>query len=362
MGKTRREKNNILFGLTNVKRCLLAALFSVAAFPALLLLALFDAEFAAPYLLPIAFFSIGSAAFALLLYPVAKNKIRQYYDVAVWLYLTAFHLFFVYIAQENILFYYTVVLLAAYIVLMPLESYAVMALGELVCFAALLVKSGVRELSLGQLLFLAGVHLFAFALSRDFYNTKKKYASEEKMLRKERLESEHDPLTGLMNRRGMNRRVEELWKTGLKRQEMVAAFVIDIDLFKSYNDRFGHLQGDECIRRVAHSIADTVKNCGIAARIGGEEFMVFAHGRSVQELCDLAEQVRENVEQLHISKGTPEAYVTVSVGVDVRCVSGDVSLQGLYGRADKALYQAKQNGRNCVRGLLSLKEYREKTG
>lgn len=362
MGKTRREKNNILFGLTNVKRCLLAALFSVAAFPALLLLALFDAEFAAPYLLPIAFFSIGSAAFALLLYPVAKNKIRQYYDVAVWLYLTAFHLFFVYIAQENILFYYTVVLLAAYIVLMPLESYAVMALGELVCFAALLVKSGVRELSLGQLLFLAGVHLFAFALSRDFYNTKRKYASEEKMLRKERLESEHDPLTGLMNRRGMNRCVEELWKTGLKRQEMVAAFVIDIDLFKSYNDRFGHLQGDECIRRVAHSIADTVKSCGIAARIGGEEFMVFAHGRSVQELCDLAEQVRENVEQLHISKGTPETYVTVSVGVDVRCVSGDVSLQGLYGRADKALYQAKQNGRNCVCGLLSLKEYREKTG
>ncbi len=360
--KKRREKNNMIFGLTNVKRCLLAALVSAAVFPALLLLALFDSEFAAPYMIPFAFFSIGSAAFALLFHQVAKNKIRQYYDAVIWLYLIAFHLFFIYIAQENILFYYTVVLMSAYIVLMPLESYAVMILGELVCFAALIVKSGVRELSVGQLLFLAGVHLFAFALSRDFYNTKKNCAIEERKLRREMQESERDPLTGLMNRRGMNRRVDELWQTSLKRKEMVAAFVIDIDLFKSYNDRFGHLQGDECIRRVAHSIADTVKNCGLAARIGGEEFMVFVCGESAREIYSLAEQVRENVEQLHISKGMPEDYVTVSVGVDVRCASGDVSLQGLYGRADKALYQAKQSGRNRVCGLQSLREYRKKTG
>lgn len=359
---TRREKNNMLFGLTNVKRCLLAALASVAVFPGLLILSLFDPEFAAPYLIPLAFFSIGSAAFALLLHQVAKNKIRQYYDAVTWLYLTVFHLFFIYIAQESILFYYTVVLLAAYLVLMSLERYAVMALGELVCFAALVVKSGTEELALGQLLFLAGVHLFAFVISRDFYNAKKNYAVEEKKLRREMQESEHDPLTGLMNRRGMNRCVEKIWQTSLNRQETVAAFVIDIDLFKSYNDRFGHLQGDECIRRVAHAIADTVKGSGIAARIGGEEFMVFVRGRSVQEIYSLAEQVRKAVENLCISKGLSNTYVTVSVGVDVRCASKDISLQGLYGRADKALYQAKQDGRNCVRGLQNATEYRVKIG
>lgn len=362
MCKKRREKNNILFGLINVKRCLLAAMISTAVFPVLLLLVLFEAESAAPYLMPFAFFSIGSAAFALLLHQVAKNKIRQYYDVAVWLYLIVFHLFFIYIAQENILFYDTAVLLAAYIILMPLERYAIMALGELICFAALILKSGMNGLTLEQFLLLVGVHLFAFVLSRDFYNTKKNYAVEEKKLRREMQESERDPLTGLMNRRGMKRHVEELWQTSLKRQETVAVFVIDIDLFKSYNDRFGHLQGDECICRVAHAIADTVKECGIAARIGGEEFMVFVCGRSVREIYSLAEQVRKSVENLCISKGSPNTWVTVSVGLDVRCASRDISLQGLYGRADKALYQAKQEGRNCVRGLQNVGECFGETG
>lgn len=363
MGKKRREKISTLFGLTNVKRCLLAALISVAVFPGLLVVSLFEPDFGTAYMIPVAFFSAGSAAFAFLLHQIAKNKVKQYYEPVTWIYLTAFHLFFIYIAQENILFYYTVVVLSAYMVLMPLDRYVIMAVGELVCFAALLVKGGAQELPLGQLLFLTGVHMFAFVISRDFYNTKKNFAVEEKKLRREMQESERDPLTGLMNRRGMERRVEELWQASLNRQETVAAFVIDIDLFKSYNDRFGHVQGDACIKRVAQSIADTVRGCGIAARIGGEEFMVFVRGGSVQEMYELAEQVREDVEQLRISKGNgANSVITVSVGLDVRCASADTSLQGLYGRADKALYQAKRDGRNCVRGSQSLRERRVRIG
>ncbi len=363
MGRKRREKMNIMFGLTNVKRCFFAALLSATLFPGLLVLSLFDKEFAADYMIPVAFFSIGSGAFAYLLHQVAKNKLRQYYEAVTWAYLAAFHLFFIYIAQANILFYYTVVVLAAYMVLMPLDRYVIMTLGELVCFAALVVKSGMKEIPAGQLLFLAGVHLFAFFLSRDFYNTKKNFMIEEKKLCREMKEAEHDPLTGLINRRGLERRVKEAWQTSLSRQETVAAFVIDIDLFKSYNDRFGHVQGDLCIKRVAHSIANTVKDCGFASRIGGEEFMVFVRGRSVQELYELAEQIREDIESLHISRGNmPNSVITVSVGMDVRYAAADVTLEGLYGRADQALYRAKQEGRNCVRSSQSMKIRQERIG
>lgn len=356
MSRTRKEKIGMIFGLANVKRCLFAALLSVAVFPGLLVLAIIEPEFAKAYMIPTAFFSVGSGAFAYLLHQVVKNKLKRYYDVVTWSYLTVFHLFFVYIAQENILFYYTVVALAAYMVLLSLDKYIIMALGELVCYMALVVKSGTTELPLGQLLFLAGIHLFAFALSRDFYNTKKNFLLEEKKLRKEMQESEHDPMTGLMNRRGLERRVEAMWQTSLNRQETVAAFVIDIDLFKSYNDRFGHVQGDTCISRVAHTIAETVQGYGIVARIGGEEFLVFIKGRSVQEIHELAEQIRLEVENLRISRGTAAGgVVTVSVGMDIRYATEDVSLQDLYGRADKALYQAKQDGRNCVRSAQSMR-------
>lgn len=354
MGKKHREKVSMMFGLTNVKRCFAAALISVAVFPVLLILSVFAPEFAVGYMVPAAFFSIGSAAFAYLLHQVAKNKIKRYYDLVTLAYLTAFHLFFVYIAQENILFYYAVVMLAAYMVLLSLDRYVIMALGELVCYMALVVKSGAAQIPMGQLLFLTGLHLFVFVLSRDLYNTKKSFLVEEKKLRREMQESEHDPMTGLMNRRGLERRVEGLWQASLNRQETVAAFVIDIDLFKSYNDRFGHVQGDACIRKVAHMIEETVHGYGIAARIGGEEFLVFVKGRGVQEIYDLAEQIRANVEHLNIGRGTTNgSVITVSVGIDVRCATEDVSLQGLYGRADKALYQAKQEGRNCVRSSQS---------
>lgn len=363
MGKKRKEKINMIFGLTNVKRCLFAALLSVAVFPGLLALSLINPEFAQGYMIPGAFFSVGSAAFAYLLHQVAKNKVRQYYDAVTWAYLLAFHLFFIYVAQTDILFYYALVMLASYMVLLPLDRYAVMAVGELVCYAALVVKGGEGELPLGQLLFLAGIHLFAFVVSRDFYNTKKNIIVEERKLRREMQESEHDPLTGLMNRRGLERHVEETWQASINRQETVAAFVIDIDLFKAYNDRYGHVQGDMCIKRVAHAIADTVRGYGIAARIGGEEFMVFVRGRSVQEVYDLAEQIREEVENLHIARGTTAgSFITVSVGYDIRYANAETTMQGLYGRADKALYQAKQAGRNCVRGSQTARERRTRIG
>lgn len=363
MSRMRKDKISMVFGLTNVKRCLFAALLSVAVFPILLVISAAEPEFVTPLLIPAAFFSIGSVAFAYLLHQVAKHKMKRYYEPVMWGYLAAFHLFCVYAAQENILFYYMVVVLAAYLVQLSLDRYIIMALGELVCFMALVVKSGATEIPMGQFLLLAGIHLFAFALSRDFYNTKKNFLIEERKLRREMQEAEHDPLTGLINRRGLERRVEESWKSSKNRQEAIAAFVIDIDFFKSYNDRFGHVQGDVCIRKVAQSIEDTVRGYGIAARIGGEEFFVFVRGRQMQEISALAEQIRSNVEAMQITRGNANGgVITVSIGYDIRYATEEVSLQGLYGRADRALFRAKQEGRNCIRSSHDLRERRTRIG
>lgn len=363
MSRTRKEKLNMVFGLANVKRCLFAALLSVVAFPLLLVVSAAEPDFASSLLVPVAFFSVGSVAFAYLLHQVAKHKMKQYYEPVTWLYLTAFHLFFVYIAQENVLFYYMVVILASYLVQLSLDRYIIMTLGELVCFMALMVKTGATEIPMGQFLLLAAIHLFAFSMSRDFYNTKKNFLIEERKLRREMQEAEHDPLTGLVNRRGLERRVEATRQSGSNRQETMAAFVIDIDFFKSYNDRFGHVQGDVCIQKVAQAISDTVRGYGIAARIGGEEFFVFVRGRQVQEINALAEQIRSNVEAMQITRGNANGgVITVSIGYDIRYATGEVSLQGLYGRADRALFRAKQEGRNCVRSTYDLGERRSRIG
>ena len=182
-------------------------------------------------------------------------------------------------------------------------------------------------------------------------------------MRREIQESEHDPMTGLMNRRGLERRVSAVLGSSMNRQETVAALVMDIDLFKSYNDRFGHVQGDICIKRVAHSIAQTVKGYGLAARIGGEEFLVYVRGLGVQEIYDLAEKIRADVERMGISRGGAGAgVITISIGVDIRYATEDVTLQGLYGRADQGLYQAKQDGRNCVRSVHMVRERRTRIG
>ena len=288
---------------------------------------------------------------------------KQYYEPVTWIYLAAFHLFFAYIARENTAFYFAAVILAAYIVQFSLERYIIVAFGELLCFLTVVVQSGVTEISTGDFLWLAGVHLFAFVLSRDFYNTQKKFLIEERKLRKEKQESEHDAVTGLMNRRGLERRVEEWWKTSISRQESVAVLAVAIDSFKSYNNRVGHGHSKLFLQRVAKSITNTVRGYGVAAHVGSEEFLVFVRDRQVQEIYDLAEQIRTDVEAMRLYGGNETGgTVTVSVGFDIRYAAGEVSFQGLCDRAAGVLYQAQQEGKNCVRSFQDMTEYQTKIG
>ncbi len=350
MGNRGKKQLNSAFGGLNIKRCMMCALLGVAVFPVMLVLAAAAPGAMEAYLMPGAFYTAGSGAFAYLMFQIIRTKAKNYYNLTVWCFLVFMNLFLSYFGGKNILFYYGAVLLSAYVVFLPVGQYVALTLGELTAYAWIMMLTGKTEITVFQLVTLLAVHLFSFVFSREQYMLRRNYIIEERKLKKEQREAEHDPLTGLMNRRGLERRVEKLWNSCIRNRETVAVFVMDIDHFKSYNDCFGHVQGDSCIRRIARCIEDSVQECGLAARIGGEEFLVFVRGENPQAIYETAEQVRRNVEDLGIASGRgTRSVVTISIGVDITCADEDTTLQALYGRADKQLYLAKQEGRNCVR-------------
>lgn len=159
-----------------------------------------------------------------------------------------------------------------------------------------------------------------------------------------------DPLTGLRNRRGLDREVVDLWNDHRAEPGWASFVLIDIDHFKSFNDNYGHPAGDECLKRIARLIEGIAPGGDrIAARFGGEEFVVLLRDADFTTARRIAEEIRLAVVQGAIAHPVfgADAVVTISLGVasalTVDCDSGD-----LLARADQALYVAKKTGRNQV--------------
>lgn len=157
-----------------------------------------------------------------------------------------------------------------------------------------------------------------------------------------------DPLSGIKNRRGLERAVEEAFGPASDLAG-TALLLADIDHFKKINDTYGHLLGDKVIRAVAQVMHANIKGRDIAARVGGEEFAVLLPKTTAQGAAALAEQIRTAVARGRIYRGDREAHigsVTLSVGVAI-ATSGE-TLERLMHRADEAMYAAKRGGRNRV--------------
>jgi diguanylate cyclase (GGDEF)-like protein/PAS domain S-box-containing protein len=170
-----------------------------------------------------------------------------------------------------------------------------------------------------------------------------------------------DALTGLPNRRALVGRYDVIWRDGVRHDRPVALLVVDIDRFKTYNDRYGHLSGDGCLARVAAAISDALQRPGdVCGRYGGEEFLVLLPDTDLGGAEHVAERVRSDVEALAIShvEGTG-GVVTVSVGASSHRptaeatggASGEVAGAALFEAADAALFHAKSGGRNAVAAL-----------
>lgn len=166
-----------------------------------------------------------------------------------------------------------------------------------------------------------------------------------------------DFLTGLANRRSFDsaatREVKRLSR--IKRDNRnagkLAVVLADIDHFKRYNDRHGHLAGDQCLLRIATAIADSAKRpADLPCRFGGEEFVVLLPDTDLQGASVVAEHIRASVEELLIPHGDSPVspWVTISLGIAAATVLDGFSPEDLVGMADKALYRAKDSGRNRV--------------
>jgi diguanylate cyclase (GGDEF)-like protein len=163
--------------------------------------------------------------------------------------------------------------------------------------------------------------------------------------------AQRDGLTGLYNRRIFDDYVLRIWRQSRREDVAIEIIFVDIDYFKIYNDLYGHQAGDDCLKRVAQTIARCAKRpFDFCARYGGEEFVLVLYGPPDDYAHALPEQIRYDVLDLAIEHEGSQAgdFVTVSVGVALARPGSGRSLAGAIQAADEALYRAKQEGRNRV--------------
>jgi diguanylate cyclase (GGDEF)-like protein/PAS domain S-box-containing protein len=166
-----------------------------------------------------------------------------------------------------------------------------------------------------------------------------------------------DGLTGLANRRAFDESLEREWLRTLHERTQMSLLMLDLDHFKSFNDRYGHQVGDDCLRAVANVVRATVRATDIACRYGGEEITVILPGAAAKGAFRLAEAVRTAIEALHIPHDANPSSdrLTASIGV-ATARSGDAGEMQMPARllaaVDRALYKAKDLGRNSVATAL----------
>lgn len=178
---------------------------------------------------------------------------------------------------------------------------------------------------------------------------------EEKNARLEVLSS-LDGLTGLFNRRYFDDNLRKEWKQALRTGTSLSLLIVDIDHFKKFNDHYGHLEGDDCLGKVAQALYEALlRPIDIVARYGGEEFTAILPNTDLEGAEMVARRMMENVARLEIPHpASPvSARITVSIGATTMIPTNELAATTLLDYADKALYEAKEAGRNVLRVRLS---------
>ena len=163
--------------------------------------------------------------------------------------------------------------------------------------------------------------------------------------------SSTDGLTQVANRRHFDSQLQREWGRAQRSGNWLSYIMADIDFFKPYNDHYGHLKGDDCLKEVAQALQGVLRRPGdFVGRFGGEEFAILSPETPPEGARVLADKVRAVIEQLEIPhRGSPVSdHVSVSVGVTSTKPSATGSVNDLIYTADRALYEAKHHGRNCV--------------
>ncbi|MCV2883544.1 GGDEF domain-containing protein [Aestuariibacter sp. AA17] len=191
--------------------------------------------------------------------------------------------------------------------------------------------------------------LYAIFMSIQVTRLNREYAQLIEQQQKLKALSNKDALTGIGNRRFFDNALSLGWNTHIRTQANLSLLIIDIDHFKRVNDTFGHATGDKVIVKVAETIQRVCqRKSDTVARIGGEEFAVLIAVAHVEDVSRLAERIRDKVSKTFIRHDGEPLSVTVSVGGCVCEPDAAKDQNRMFERADQALYQAKNEGRNRV--------------
>lgn len=160
-----------------------------------------------------------------------------------------------------------------------------------------------------------------------------------------------DALTAIANRRQFDEIIAHEWQRHQRQQQPLTLIIADVDNFKAYNDNYGHPQGDECLYQIAQGISRSVKRAGeLVARYGGEEFAIILPNTSPQKAINLAKLIQKNIKELQIihEYSPTNEVITLSLGIVTMIPSLNSGYERMINIADKALYQAKNSGKNKI--------------
>ncbi|ASK18981.1 sensor domain-containing diguanylate cyclase [Halomonas sp. N3-2A] len=160
-------------------------------------------------------------------------------------------------------------------------------------------------------------------------------------------EAEHDPLTRLLNRRGLRRHLKELFNQWQSTEKPTAVILFDLDHFKPVNDQGGHALGDQMLQQIASVIQNEVRSSDYTARQGGDEFAILLPGCTPERAPKIAESLRASIAACSIEGNGRQWKVTASIGVS-HFHKGDKTIDDVLSRADAASYRAKKSGRNKI--------------
>ncbi|WP_052045606.1 GGDEF domain-containing protein [Cedecea neteri] len=156
-----------------------------------------------------------------------------------------------------------------------------------------------------------------------------------------------DPLTGIANRRSFQLLLDKSVQRGQQMNASLSLIMVDVDHFKNYNDRYGHLAGDECLIRVAHILEASVRHHrDLVARFGGEEFVILLPGANSEEAVLVAQRIQRNLAQAALEHSASPVNPAVTVSLGIAGWAKEISTTRLIAEADAALYSAKEQGRN----------------
>ena len=156
-----------------------------------------------------------------------------------------------------------------------------------------------------------------------------------------------DPLTGILNRRAFFDKAQREQQRTHRYQRKLSVLMMDLDFFKSINDNYGHLGGDEILKIFAQEAEKPLRTSDLIGRVGGEEFAVILPETDLERAVKIAERIRLRVQDISVPIGQLEIHFTVSIGVS-EMMSEETDINSALNRADKALYRAKEAGRNRV--------------